>query len=710
MPPTTAVRPPTNVRGHVSDADFAALLDELTVDLPADLMWPTSVITFASMRREARLASILAGYGLQLRRAQWQVDGAGCRPEVVQLVADGLGLQVAGRDVASAARTRGVSWHEHLRAALASLIYGHSGFELHAEPAGAGFGLAGLYERPPWTIGDIHVDPKSGAFLGVSQDAPRADGVPEIGADRMAWYCREREGANWAGVSLLRASFPAWVFKREMLKVHATANRRFGMGVPVMEALPGTQPSAGQMREAMEFSSAARVGDQSGAASPPGFAFKLVGLTGAVPDTLAFIKFLNQEMARSALMQHLDLGSTESGSRALGSAFIDSWMLALETEAEQVADVATRQVAAQVVRWNRGADEPVPRVVVSGIGSRREVTAESLKALLDSGGLSADPGLEAWIRREYRLPERAGMPQPAPTTDRVAASAARSGRPKGPRRREAAGQFALPVMAQGPAREPTEFEDQSGADFAAIAEELEQAQQELAEQWPGLSEAMVAALVAAVVAAVAAGTLEELGSLVVPDEALAGVVEALGSAMVGLAGTSADRAAGELRGQGADVEVGTVDEGRLNDAADAFAGVIASGYATGAGRAALQHAGPDADAEQVGEAVREHLDSLSTPADTPGGWVATNLGGALHQAYAAGRRATFENADGAVAGVRWLISAIQDRNLCKPCDDDDQRIFDTLAEVFEVMPVAGNAACLGGLRCRCTLVALAQGT
>ncbi len=455
------------------------------------------------------------------------------------------------------------------------------------------------------------------------------------------------------------------------------------------------------------MASAARAGDEAGAASPPGFRLRIAGIEGALPDTLAFLEYLDRSMSRAALMGHIELGmGSSSGSRALGTALVDSWNLALESIAEGVADTATRQVAARIVAWNWGDSEPVPRVVVSGIGSRREVTAESLKLLLDSKALSADPGLEAWIRREWRLPERGDEPAVAPTTDRVAASAGRVVRPKA-RRREAAGQLALPVMAATPSRQPTESEQRAGTDFAAVAAELETAQQALAEQWPDLSAPLIAALVAAVVTAVGADMLAELGSLAVPGEATAGMVGAVADAMVSMAGAAAGRAADELGSQGVDVDAGAPDVGRLRDAAEAVVGVIASGYATGAGRVALQHAGPEADPEVVGTAVREHLATLSeVSGDGPGGWVATNLGGALHGAVSAGRLATFQRAP---EGTKYAGSAVNDRSKCQPCDDQDGVVYDTLTEALEFFPdgLGGMVGCLGGLRCRCILVAVA---
>jgi hypothetical protein len=403
---------PTRLLGMVDDRQFGTLVTDIYEHIP-DLYYPVSVEVYAQMRRDPRLTAVLDGYGLQLRRAQWQLDGAGCRPEVVQLVADCLGLNVVGADKAGAARRRGVSWNDHLRSALLSQVWGHYAFEMAADIDADGRArLVTLAERIPGTISAIHADPKTGDLLGIDQMLTSRDRSPQIPASRLVFYSRAREGSSWQGTSLIRPAYAPWLLKREMMRVAAISNRRWGAGVPVAVPLPGTNPTQEQMQTAQQLVSAARAGDQAGAVGLPGFEMKILGLSGSVPDTLGFIRWLNQEIASAALMPHLDLGTSESGSRALGTSFIDSWTLALESEAESIADTATRQICTRIVDWNWGEDEPVPRIVVSGIGSRREVTAESLQLLLSSGALAADPGLEAWVRREYRLPERqdAGPP------------------------------------------------------------------------------------------------------------------------------------------------------------------------------------------------------------------------------------------------------------------------------------------------------------
>lgn len=669
---------PTSSRGYVSNAVYGEILDELTADLPADLIWPNSVRTYASMRREAHISAALNGYTLQLRRAQWQLDGRGCRPDVVRLVADDMGLLVTGQESSGAARLRGVSWNEHLRSALLSLSFGHQGFELGADVSSGQARLTNLSERPPHTLSQIHADPKTGDFLGVTQSMGRHVNAPQIQAERMAWYCHERENASWSGVSILRSSWPSYIVKREMLRVHAQANRRWSMGVPVMEALPGTNPSPGQMSEAMQLAAAARAGDQAGAAVPPNFTMKILGMSGSVPDTVEFLRFLNQEMSRALVMPFMDLGTTATGSRALGDTFTETWLLALGALAEEICDVATRQIAARIVEWNYGPDEPVPSVVASGIGARRDVTAESLDLLMRSGALSADPGLEAWVRREYRLPEREQTPLPASVTAPPATVAA--ARPRS-RRMQQSGQMALFAAAEDP--EP---------DYAAIQQQWELAKAALLEQWPTAAAPMVDELVEQAEAAVEADDLGLLGTLAVSAAVIAAVSLLIGDAGVGLAVEAAASVVAEAAAQAVTVAVPDAPGAdRVRQTADAVAHVIAAGYASGATRAALQVAG--ADRATLSAAVRAHIDELGTSVN---GLVGDNVGALLSAAQNAGRLAVLETAPAA----KYRAVEVNDTNRCDACTGVDDTVFDTLADAVAAYPAAGFKDCAGGLRCR----------
>ena len=699
------MKAPTSLRGYVDpyalgNDSYASLYLDVLEHIP-DLTFPLSVPVYAKMRRDPKLSSIIQGWTLNLLRAQWQLDPAGCRPEVVQLVADGLGLAVKGTDRQGAARLRGVSWGDHLRAALRMVPFGFSAFELEADTKTdlSKAQLSGLWERPQWTISHIHTDGKTGLLTGATQDQGARVDEPQIPAKNLVWYAREREGSNWAGTSLLRASYASWLIKEEVRRAFAIANVRWSAGVPVLEAVAGTNPTQGQMAEAAQVAQAARAGISAGAATPPGFVMKILGITGSLPPTQEFLRYLDQQCSASALMGAFDLGETPNGSRALGTVFVDALHLALESEAEFVADVATRQIAAPLVDWNYGANEPVPRIVVSGVGSRREVTAESLQLLLSSGALAADPGLEAWIRREWRLPEREGMALPAVTAPGVDLPVSASARKNGPKSppvapRPPAGnpksaraktrQLDLFNAADEPAPEP---------DYEKIQQQWETAKAALLKKWPKTAKPMVDELADQAEQAAADGDVARLGELRVS----AGVIAALSLSISGKGSALAKRAAAgvveEAANQGVDVDL--PDEpgaDRVRATADAIAGVIASGYASGAARAALQIAG--ADASTVRDAVESHLGELGASAT---GLVGDNAGALLSASQYAGRLAVLESnpADSYEASER------NEKNRCDPCSTVNGKSYGSLEEALADYPMSGTYhACEGRSRCR----------
>jgi hypothetical protein len=455
----SALKPPTSALGYTDYSFYGFSLVDALEHVPA-LHFPASNTVYAEMRRDPQLAAVLAGITLPIRRATWQVDPAGCRPEVAQMVADDLGVPVMGSEDPGPARTRGVSWHEHLRTALLHLVYGFYTFELLADVSSGQARLSGLLERVPVSIAWLHADP-DGGFAGISQVLrPHGKGdEPEIPADRLVHYVHDREGAAWHGTSMLRPGYSSWLIKQDLRRVLATSHRRFSTGVPTIEWAPGVNPTPEQFQQAQQAVTAARVGEMAGLTLPPGAHLVLTGLTGSVPDTLGALRWVDQQMSGMVLSRWMDLGSSQTGSRALGEAFIDTFLLSIQALADQVADTTTRQVAARVVAWNYGDDEPVPRLTVGDVGTRHEATADALAALLASGALSADPQLEDWVRRTYKLPERdPAVPwqppaaRPTSATDGSqtdALSVAGSKRPPQRRKRPAAGQLALPLTDDG---------------------------------------------------------------------------------------------------------------------------------------------------------------------------------------------------------------------------------------------------------------------
>ncbi len=254
----------------------------------------------------------------------------------------------------------------------------------------------------------------------------------------------------------------------------------------------------------------------------------------------------------------------------------------------------------------------------------------------------------------------------------------------------------------GEARGLSPEEQAAGLDPVAIQAELAAAQAEVTSQWEDLAEPVTAALVAAVGAALAAGALAALGDLLVPDAAVGVIADAVAAAMVSLSFTAAERAAGELRGQGVDLDPGVPDEVLLRSRADATARLIAQGYAAGAGREALRLAGAGQQAAERG--VRDRLDGLTASA-TSRGFVADHLSAAMFTAEAEGRHASFQQAEGR-SGIRFMATEVSDSSTCERCAEIDGTKWESYAEARRHYPGVGFKDCLGGIRCRGRLLVL----
>lgn len=394
--PTSA---PTTSIGYATDAGAVSWWRQTMREPTPELRWPRSVQVYESMRRQdAQVQSVIRAVTLPVRRTPWRIDPAGARPEVVALVAEDLGLPITGADEADAPqpRTRGrFSWSEHLSNALLSLTFGHAFFEQEATIDAAGLArLRKLSLRPSHTLSAINVA-RDGGLESIEQ---RGTDRP-IPVARLVAYVNEREAANWVGTSLLRPAYKHWAIKDRLLRVQAQTIERNGMGVPVFTDGPKNTFLAEGLKIAQDY----RSGENSGASIPNQSDLRLRGVEGSVPDADPAIRYHDEQIARSALLHFLNLG-TQTGSWALGTTFAEFFTFSLQSVAEVHRDVAQQHVVEDLVDWNWGPDEPAPRIVFDEIGSRHASTAQAIKLLIDAGALSSDPALERHLRQAYGLP------------------------------------------------------------------------------------------------------------------------------------------------------------------------------------------------------------------------------------------------------------------------------------------------------------------
>ncbi len=390
-------------------------LTDQTHETNPDLQWPNSIDVFDRMRREdPQVKSVLRAVTLPILRSEWVIDGAGCRDEVVDLIATSLGLPVKGKPYTAPIRTRGrFSFKEFLRLALLELVYGHSVFEQVYDQSDGVTRLAKLAWRPPRTIADIEVAP-DGGLVAIKQHGIPGKPAVRIPVDRLVVFVNEREGANWVGESLLRSAYKMWLLKDRVLRIQALTAERNGLGIPTFESAPAPESATYEEMEAwaakeiergLEIAKQARAGEAAGVALAHGSKFNLTGVQGRLPDTDKPIRYYDEQIAGAVLANFLSLGGDNAtGSYALGETFANFFTDSLNAIAQHIAETMQQHVIEDLVDLNWGSTEPAPRIVPADIGETPSLTAEAIRSLIDCGALSADPALEAHLRSKYGLP------------------------------------------------------------------------------------------------------------------------------------------------------------------------------------------------------------------------------------------------------------------------------------------------------------------
>jgi hypothetical protein len=258
----------------------------------------------------------------------------------------------------------------------------------------------------------------------------------------------------------------------------------------------------------------------------------------------------------------------------------------------------------------------------------------------------------------------------------------------------------LAAAADGPlSRQPTELEVASRVDFAQMDKAWHDAVTATVEAWTDIQTAQREQITAAVQAAAAADDLDRLDGFT-PDT---GDAERLLIArMIAYARQAGEQQQAEAEAQGVTVPDWSLDDeavtaaafrDRLRQIGRTAARVLGVGLAQSAVRQAMRVWG-SGTAEQVAAQVDSHLAGLS------GAQVEEQVGAAMTAAQNEGRMAVLAVAPPAT----YTASEALDRNSCKPCRAVDGTQYTTLADARKAYPTGGYTGCLGGARCRGTLV------
>lgn len=697
---------PTSEQGALAGGygalPWAAWVDE--GEYAPDLKWPLSRNVYERMITDGQLKGLLAGITLPIRRFKWSIDKNGARPEVVAALSEQLNLPVLGEDKGNVPRRKGRFQHDrHLTDALRALVYGHYYFEQVGEIVGGEWRLKKLAPRPPRTITDIKTK-RDGTLESIKVPAAAANNAAtevELSSDRLVAYIWDQEAGNWVGTSMLRACYRNWLIKDRLLRVDAIKHERSGAGTPIIEAPDGA--TSGDIENLAALAQAIKVTENGGGAIPHGAKARLLGVEGGLPDTVGSIRLHNEEMARSFLMMFMQLGQTETGSRALGSEFIDFFKLALEATADWYVDTFNEHVIEDWGDWNYGEDEQLPVLTYEMEAS--ELPTADLVSLINAKAITVDPELEDAIRDKHKLPPK---PEPDPnapappvppvppqqTPQPTDAPPALDPAQTAEGRRAAGadgGEPSLRLPNRQLRRQPNAAEIAASVDFAEMDAAIRTGTDTLVGQVRTLQQAQIEELHDAIVAA--KGDLGKLAQIeaapVSKDAILAEMKKASEDGLLQVKGEAERQGVKNWKRPNIDAL-----DARLSARAGAVDELLARSISEAAARQAIRRTAPGVTPAEVAAQVKAHLAGLSDS------YLKDRLGGAVHAAMNDGRKVGLnENQPD-----RLYSSELLDENTCEECRAIDGTEYEDVMAADSDYPTGGFNNCQGQERCRGTVI------
>jgi hypothetical protein len=228
--------------------------------------------------------------------------------------------------------------------------------------------------------------------------------VAQVPANKMDLFTMHQEGANYTGLSLMRAMYQHWYIKSNLYKVDAIACERNGMGVPVITM--GRDAKVEDRLTARTWIESLVAHQRTGLLLPPEWTFKLEGVTGQVRDCKDSIAHHNAMISMVGLTAFLQLGQgTRGGSRSLGDTLADFFYMSLQSVTEQISRVMSLGTVKRLVDFNFQGIEHYPVVKAQQILTVKfEAVVTALNQLALAGVIEPDDSLESWMREKMAAP------------------------------------------------------------------------------------------------------------------------------------------------------------------------------------------------------------------------------------------------------------------------------------------------------------------
>ncbi len=226
-----------------------------------------------------------------------------------------------------------------------------------------------------------------------------------IPADKLMLFTANQRGRSYAGKGLYRVLWKIWSMKEAVEKYLAMYCERIGAGIPVVTIPTGMSDADADKLETImkKF----RAGEHQYFIGTAGMTVDLLqGGTQGQTDLIAVIKHYEEDMAKAALLQFLNLGTTQTGSRSLGEDMSAFFLRSAQAMGDYIAEVFNREIK-RLCSFNFPNEEDYPTLVVRGIAEKDvEGLSRAFKNFVDAGAIDAkDPKIQVYTRALMDLPE-----------------------------------------------------------------------------------------------------------------------------------------------------------------------------------------------------------------------------------------------------------------------------------------------------------------
>lgn len=309
-------------------------------------------------------------------------------------------------------------WVQFVSEALGMIKHGHSVFEMidRVEYNHPKFGTINCLKDLAWrsqrTIDRWNLDKHTGKLESITQVANGDLSVyVDIPAEFLVVFSLDREGANYEGVSMLRAIYGNWFRKNLYAKLNAIGIEKHAIPTAIA-TIPDAKENTPEFENLIAALEAYTSHENGYIVKPTGWEIDLHSNTYDPEKVENSIDAEDKRMAKAFIANFLELGMNGFGSQSLSVDLSDFFLSGLNHLGNMICDQINRIVIPRMVELNRGKRPAYPQMTQSGITDRfGKELAEVLEKMFQTKSIIPDDPLEIYLRKKLRLPEKSDKGQ-----------------------------------------------------------------------------------------------------------------------------------------------------------------------------------------------------------------------------------------------------------------------------------------------------------